>query len=419
MIRAKIRRILAWKPWQKAVAGAGIIFLSGLGFGAFRLVSSTATIPTASVQRKDFVDTLEIKGEIKALRSRMITAPYSAGDLQIVSIVGNSAKVKKGDLLVQFDLTTMKQKLAQDKSTVKSAEAEIQQSQAAARLKEEQDVTDVMNAKYDAEKARMDASKQEILSAIDGEQAKLKVVDAEETLKAAEAKLKADRLSAAADLASKKEKLKQTEFQVQQDETSLQSLTLRAPLDGVVAIQNHWQPQGGPTPFKAGDRAWPGMALAELPDPSSLKISARVEEAERGQLKVDQTTEIHVDAVPDRSLAGRVEAISPTASLDFQGGWPIPRNFSVDVALSENDPRLTPGMGATVRVAVAKIPDGIVIPAGAVFRKGGRAVTYVLRGSKFEETPVEVSRRNTEQVLLARGLQPGERVALKDPTLPR
>ena len=419
MIRAKIRGILSWKLRYKVTAGAVVVLFGGLGFGAFRLARSAAAIPTAEVQRKDFVDTLEIKGEIKALRSRMITAPYSAGDLQIVSIVANSAKVKKGDVLVQFDATTMQQKLAQDKSTVKSAEAEIQQSQAAARLKEEQDVTDVMNAKYDAEKARMDASKQEILSAIDGEQAKLKVVDAEETLKAAEAKLKADRLSAAADLASKKEKLKQTEFQVQQDETSLGFLTLRAPLEGVVAIQNHWQPQGGPTPFKAGDRAWPGMAIAELPDPSSLKISARVEEAERGQLKVGQTTEIHVDAVPDRTLAGRVEAISPTASLDFNGGWPIPRNFSVDVAFSESDPRLAPGMSATVRVAVARIPDGMVIPAGAVFRKGGRAVTYVLRGSKFEETPVDVSRRNTEQVLLARGLQPGERIALKDPTLPR
>jgi len=42
------------------------------------------------------------------------------------------------------------------------------------------------------------------------------------------------------------------------DEKSLALLTLRAPLDGVVALQNHWEPQGGPTPFKSGDRAWPG-----------------------------------------------------------------------------------------------------------------------------------------------------------------
>jgi HlyD family secretion protein len=219
-------------------------------------------------------------------------------------------------------------------------------------------------------------------------------------------------------LASKKEKLKQTEFQVQQDETSVASLSLRAPLDGVVALQNHWQPQSGPTPFKPGDRAWPGVAIAELPDASSLKISARVEEAERGQLKVGQTTEVHVDAVPDRNLTGHLEAISPTASLDFTAGWPIQRNFSVDVALSDSDSRLTPGMGATVRVAVAKIPDGIVIPSSALFRKAGRSVVYVQRGSRFEETPVEVSRRNTEEVLLAKGLERGERIALKDPTLP-
>jgi multidrug efflux pump subunit AcrA (membrane-fusion protein) len=76
-------------------------------------------------------------------------------------------------------------------------------------------------------------------------------------------------------------------------------------------------------------------------------------------------------------------------------------------------------MGATVRVAVARIRDGIVIPSAALFRKAGRSVVYVQRGSKFEETPVEVSRRNPEEVLLARGLEPGQRVALKDPTLAR
>ena len=418
MIRGMVRGILSWKMRYKITAGAVVLLFGGFGFGAFRLAKSAPTVPTAEVQRKDFVDTLEIKGEIKALRSRAITGPYSAGELQIVSLVPNAAKVKKGEVLVQFDTSTTKQRLAQDKSAVKSAEAEINQSQAAARLKEEQDVTDVMNAKFDAEKARMDASKQEILSAIDGAQAKLKVVDAEETLKAAEAKLNADRLSAAADLASKQEKLKQTQFQVHQDETSLESLTMRAPQDGVVVLQSHWQPQGPPVPFKPGDQAWPGQEIAELPDPSSLKISARVEEAERGQLKVGQTTEIHVDAVPDRTFAGRVEAISPTASLDFNAGWPLPRNFSVDVTLPEKDSRLTPGMAASVRVGVAKIPDGLVIPASAVFRKAGRAVAFVQRGSKFEETPVEVSRRNTEEVLLARGLQPGERVAMKDPTLP-
>lgn len=411
-----IRGIRNWRPRQKALAGVATLIIGVLGFGAFRMASSAPSLPTAEAKRKDFVDTLEIKGEVKALRSVIIAAPYAAGELQIVNLVANSAKVKKGDVIVEFDATTVKQKLAQDQSGVKSAEAEIQQSRAASRLKEEQDLTDVMTSKFDAEKARMDASKQEILSAIDGEQAKLKVADAEQKLKEAEAKLTADRSSARADLASKQQKLDQAAFQVQQDERSLASLSLRAPLDGVVALQNHWQPPSGSTPFKPGDRAWPGVAIAELPDVSSLKITARVEEAERGQLKAAQSVSVRIDALPDRSFDGHIESISPTASMDFNAGWPFPRDFSVEVALSESDPRLSPGMSATVRVAVAKYPDGIVIPSSAVFRKAGRTVSYVRRGSKFEEAQVEVSRRSGDEVLIAKGLKPGELVALRDPT---
>src|SRR2546428_7973199 len=407
----------AWRPGKRSMAVSGVVVLGVLIFGALRLASPAAKLSTAEVKRKEFVDYLEVKGEVKALRSVIIAAPYGAGDVQIVKLAANVAKVKKGDVLVEFDNTTVKQKLAQDQSALKSSEPEIQQSRAAARLKEEQDLTDMMKAKFDAQKARLDASKQEIVSVIEGEEAKLKLADAEQKVKETEAKLNADRSAARADLASKKQKQDQAAFQVQQDERSLASLALRAPLDGVVALQNHWQPQGGSTPFKPGDRAWPGAAIAELPDATSLKISARVEEAERGQLKASQTVTVRVDAVPDRSFDGRVEAISPTASLDFNAGWPFPRDFSVDVSLAESDPRLAPGMSATVRVAVAKIADGIVIPATALFRKAGRTVTYVRRGSKFEENAVEVARQSGDEILIAKGLKPGEQLAVKDPTL--
>jgi len=411
-----IAGVKKWKLNKRTVIIAGAVVTVGLVFGGFRLASSAANIPTGEAKRKEFVDYLEIKGELKAKRSVIITAPYGAGDLQILNIVANSAKVKKGDVLVQFDATTVNQKLAQDKSALTSAEAEIQQARAAAKLKEEQDLTDVMSAKFATEKARMDASKQEILSVIEGEQAKLKLADAQQKLKETEAKLKADRASAGSDMVSKKQKYDQAAYQVQLDEKSQALLTLRAPLDGVVALQNHWEPQGGPTPFKSGDRAWPGAGLLELPDATALKISARIEEAERGQLNVGQTAKVLFDALPDRSFEGKVETISPTASLDFTAGWPIPRNFSVELSLSELDARMTPGMGAQVRVAVARVPDGIVIPARALFRKAGRTVVYAKRGSKYQETDVEVSRKSGDEVLIAKGIQPGATLALKDPT---
>ncbi|MGC0772182.1 MAG: efflux RND transporter periplasmic adaptor subunit [Candidatus Acidiferrum sp.] len=406
-----------WKSKKKALGGAIVLVIGGVVFGGLRLAHSAVNLPTTDVKRKEFVDYLQIKGEVKAIRSAVIAAPYGAGDMQILRLVANATKVKKGDFLVAFDATTVKEKLAEDQSAVKSAEAEIQQSRAAARLKEEQDLTDVMTAKFDTEKARMDAGKQEILSAIEGAQAKLKVTDAEQKLKETEAKLKADRAAGVSDLASKQQKRDQAVYQVALDERNLESLTLRAPLAGVVALQNHWQPQGSPTTFKPGDRAWPGADIAELPDSSALKIVARVEEAERGQLKLGQAASVQLDALPDRSFDGRVNTISPTASLDFTAGWPVPRNFAVELSLAGSDPRLTPGMGATVRIAVDRVADGIVIPTTAIFRKAGRTVVFIRRRSKFEETPVEVARQSGDEALIAKGLQAGEKLALKDPTL--
>src|SRR5438093_1286133 len=121
-----------WKFGKRTMSSAAAVVLGGLVFGTLRLASPAAKLSTAEVKRKEFVDYLEVKGEVKALHSAIITAPYGAGDLQIVKLATNGAKVKKGDLLVEFDNTTMKQKLAQDQSTLKSAEAEIQQSRAAA-----------------------------------------------------------------------------------------------------------------------------------------------------------------------------------------------------------------------------------------------------------------------------------------------
>jgi multidrug efflux pump subunit AcrA (membrane-fusion protein) len=65
---------------------------------------------------------------------------------------------------------------------------------------------------------------------------------------------------------------------------------------------------------------------------------------------------------------------------------------------------------------VDRVAQGIVIPTDAIFRKEGRSVVYVRRGSKFEEVTVEVARRSGNDALIAKGIYAGEQLALKDPT---
>jgi len=406
------RSLLAVAPFAAAL----------LIFGVIRFARSAPKIPTAEVQRKEFIEYAELRGTVKALQSITISAPASAGDLQILNIVGSGAKVKKGDVIVEFDATTLKQNLAQDQSALKSAEAEIQQAKVAANMKEEQDQTDIMKARFDVETARMETQKQEILSVIEGQKAKLALDDAEQKLAETESRLKSDRASSASSLSSKQKRREAALFQVHRDEMQLAALTLRAPHDGTVIIEDNEQASGPmqpPAPYKAGDHAFPGIALAQLPDASTLRISARVEEAQRGKVQLKQAANIRVDAVPDRRYNGIVNEISSTASMDFNAGWPFPKNFTLGIALSDQDPRLTPGMGALVRVAVDHVANGLVLPSAAIFRKEGRTVVFVRHGAKFEETVVEVARRSGDDVLIAQGVKAGDEVALKDPTVPK
>jgi len=387
----------------------------GVLLGGVRLINRSPVTPTAEVKRGEFIDSLRLRGEVKALRSLAISAPAEAGDLLVVKMADDGAHVRKGDPVVEFDKTRTEQDLAQYKSALKSAQAEIDQARAQARLTEEEDVTAVMKAKYDVESAKLEAGKQEIVSAIDGEKARLKVTDAEQRLQEAEQKQKSDRAARKAAIESKMQASKKAVFDMQRAERALREMTLTAPADGMVSLLQVWH-DGNVDAFKAGARAWPGAPMAEIPDLSTIRAAARVDETERGRLQIGQAVHVQLDAIPDRQFTGHIDLISAIATTDFSAGWPFPRNFNVQVLLDSGDARLKPGMSAQLSVVVDKVANALTIPLQCSFQKAGRTVVYVLHGSKFEERAIEEGRRSGDRILVAKGLQAGEHVALEDPS---
>src|SRR5215813_12876246 len=112
----------------------GVIVCVAVVLGAARLMGRTTTVPTVEVKLQEFVDSQQLRGEVKALRAIPINAPAQVGDLLIVKIAADGAQVKKGDAVVEFDKSRAQQDLAQFASGMKSAQAEIDQSRAKARL---------------------------------------------------------------------------------------------------------------------------------------------------------------------------------------------------------------------------------------------------------------------------------------------
>jgi len=411
-----IRRFRELSMQGKTIAIA-ILVLAGSGvlLGAVRLGKRTPTVPTIAVKRGEFLDSLQFRGEVKALKSVTISAPSEAGDLQIIKVSSEGTAVKSGDVVVEFDKTKTEQELAQNRSSLKSAEAGTDQARAQARLAEEEDKTTVLKARYAVESAKLEASKQEIVSKIEGEEAKLKLADAEQALREAETKQKSDQALNQATIESTEQASKKAKFDMQRAERALAQMSVRAPSAGTISLLQHWGATG-PVTYRAGDRAWPGAAIAELPDATTLRISARVDETERGRLALKQPVTVQLNAIPDRQFTGHIEQIGALASMDFAGGWPFTRNFILEIVLDQTDARFKPGISGQVTVIVDRVPDALTIPAQAIFQKSGQNVAYVWRGTQFEERAIDVARRSGDNIMIAKGVSAGEQVALRDPT---
>jgi HlyD family secretion protein len=372
-------------------------------------------VPTTAVVKGEFIDYMQVRGEVKAVRSIPLTAPSSAGDLQILELVKNGTNVKKGDVVVRFDPVPVQRTHAEKLSELKQAEEEIGKTEAQFRIQEQQANTDLVKARYDVQRAELDAATQEFLPRLEGEQKKVLLATAKERQREAERKLAALHDITKAEVASKRQKRDKARLDVQQAERQLGALQLTTPVDGVVTIMPNWRACCPPPDFKPGDRAWPGQIIADVPDLATMRVTARLEEAERGRMQPGQKVVVRADALPDRELTGTIGDISTLARIDFSN-WPPQRNFDLIVQLEQTDPRLRPGMTTTVRVAVDRVADAVLIPVRAVFEKNGRSVAYVAgpRGG-WDERIVQIARRGQEQLVVSDGVKPDERVALKDP----
>ncbi|NUR57070.1 MAG: HlyD family efflux transporter periplasmic adaptor subunit [Acidobacteria bacterium] len=398
-----------------------VVFAAILVAGGFAIAGRAAVapdVPTTDVTAGDFVDYMQLRGSIRPAKSIILSAPTQAGELQIVKLAKNGSAVASGDVLVEFDATMLRQRMQEKQSELKQAAAEIDQAKAQQKITEEQDQSAVMKAKYDLERARLDLGKRDLVSKLEYEQAKLAVADAELKLHESEEKARSNRTAAEADLAAKLRKREKAQFDFDRAKRGIDALIIKAPTGGTVNIMPNYRASsmfGAEVEFREGDRAWPGANIVELPDLSSIHLEARLDESDRGRLKVGQSATVKIEAVPGRDFAATVDLISVLAKADFTSGWPPLKNFDLGLVLKDPDPRIRPGMTATARIATDRVPGFLLAPTEAVFQRDGRSVVYKLRGSMFDETHNEVARRGREQVAIAAGVQSGYKLATRRP----
>lgn len=398
---------------------AGVVVVAGGAFAAYRYANAKPIeIPVATVRKGDFTITVRTRGEIKSTRSTTLTAPQ-VPNITITRLAETGRPVRKGDLIVEFDTAQLEQNYLDRNTQVRTANSEIVQQKASQRIIDEQDSMNLMTAQYDVQRTELDASKAEILSQIEGAKTRIDVGVAQGSLGQVKTTITSHNASNKADL----ERLEMRKDKAIRDADRirgyLRRMVIRAPIDGIVNILPNFRAQGSwgqtPPPFKEGDRAWTGAAIAEIPDLSEMRIELKLEEVDRGKIELEQPVKIRVDAIPDREFNGDLDWISPIAALQFKGFGQADKTFPARANLKKLDPRLRPGMSASAEILIERTPNTLLIPTKASFLQNGKPAVWVQSGQSFKLRQIEVGKRNDSDIVVLKGLQAGERVALEDP----
>jgi HlyD family secretion protein len=167
---------------------------------------------------------------------------------------------------------------------------------------------------------------------------------------------------------------------------------------------------------QVGDQVWANQPLLILPDISKMVVETRVRETDIHKIERNQHVAVRVEAYPDLKLTGKVTLVGTLAQeeRDRRGA----KFFGVTVQVNESEPRLRPGMTARVEIQVEERAQALYVPLEAVFERDGRHVCYVVRGRGLSPREVVLGPSNQDYVVVEKGLQRGERVALRDPAAP-
>jgi multidrug efflux pump subunit AcrA (membrane-fusion protein) len=399
-----------------AVALVAILMLSA---GAWQVFGRAVVpdVPMAEITRGTYSDVIEIRGDVRPVRSTLVAAPSNSGELVIMKIARNGTVVKKGDVVAEFDAVTMRRTIADKQSELRSATAEMEQAKAQSKITLEERAAAVRRAAFEVTKAKLNIIDEVLVAPIEAERARLAVVDAEQRLKEAEAAEASAKATVTSDFRSRERRIEKIKLDLQRAENAVKALVAIAPADGVVNILPNYRsasPMGVAAEYRPGDKTYAGATILELPDLTSVFLVARIDESERGPLRPGLGGSIRADAIPDREYRAAIAEVSLLARVDYMN-WPPQKLFDLKLSFEDPDDRLRPGMSAVARVPVGELKDVLLVPASSVFTEGGASVVYRLGRRGFTAVPVNVIRRGREQAVVEGAIAPGERIATANP----
>jgi HlyD family secretion protein len=310
LIGAVVLIVVCFFVWKKVAASDG----------------ETTTYVTEPVKHGDLRVVVTATGNLEPTNEVTVGSELS-GTVKEVHVDTND-KVTKGQALAQLDTSKLQQQTESSRATATAARARVSQAQATvvesnAGLGRLQKLKEASGGKLPSQ-ADMDAA----------------IATAER---------------AKADLASANAEVLQADANVGTNESDLEKLVVRSPIDGIILTRN----------IEPGQTVAATMTAPELfvvaENLENMKLKVAVAEADIGRVKSGQSAKFTVDAWPNRSFEATVKKV--------EFGSTVTDNvvtYTTELEVSNDDLSLRPGMTATAEIAVAEAKDALLVPNAAL-----------------------------------------------------
>ena len=338
------------------------------------------TVQTGRATRQDLTSLVTASGEIKPRKYINIGANAS-GELTEIP-VKEGDNVRKGQLLARIENTQPEADVNAQRASLSSIEADAAASEAGLKAYDDNLLTmqaAIDRTKADLEKASLDYKRGEelykakLIPKQDYDLRKAAYDSAQASLKEAQARLtqaKTQREQAKSQLYSAQKRVAQSHAMMTRADDVLKKFNSYAPLNGVVTN----------LPVRVGETVIPGLPnlpgtiIMTIADMSIITAEVKVDETDIVNVKMNQTADITIDAIPNKTFKGHVIEIGNTAIVRSTGiaasqsttSSQEAKDFKVVVALDAPPEDIRPGLSCTAKITTATRQHVVTIPIQAL-----------------------------------------------------
>jgi RND family efflux transporter MFP subunit len=199
------------------------------------------------------------------------------------------------------------------------------------------------------------------------------------------------------ELATSQQSLINARYTYTAAELQMAKMIVKAPFSGVIVD----------LPFyTSGNKLTTGQSLVKIMDYKKLYMEFQLPEKDLRKISVSQRVRVLNYALPDDTLYGVINQLSPAISPDT-------RNFKGSLTILNDDLRLRPGSYIKAEIITQKKDSTIVIPKSIIVSRQRGKTVFVIDQNTAMERLITTGLENPDSVEVVKGLQKNDRIVIE------